>query len=83
MYKSYFRSYARKHNEGTLEWGKLIPQANFFSHFFESKFDVTIKIIDGAENVFSLRQKKLFWQYRLGTFLPRGLNERAADVIFF
>ena len=84
VYKSYFRSYARKHNEGTLERGKLIPQANFFSHFFETnhcgKFDVTIKIIDGAEDVFSLRRKELFWQYRLGTFLPRGLNERAADV---
>ena len=33
-----------------------------------------------ADNVFSLRRKELFWQYRLGTFLPRGLNERAADV---
>ena len=84
VYKSYFRSYARKHNEGTLDRGKPIPQANFFSHFFEShhrgKFDATIKIIDGAENVFSLRRKELFWQYRLGTSLPRGLNERAADV---
>ena len=79
VYKSYFRSYTRKHNEGTLDRGKPIPQANFFSHFFESnhhgKFDVTSKMIDGADNVFSL-----FWQYRLGTFLPRGLNERAADV---
>ena len=35
VYKSYFRSYKRKHNEGTLEKGKPIPQANFFSHFFE------------------------------------------------
>ena len=84
VYKSYFRSYARKHNEGTLDRRKLIPQANFFGHFFESnhrgKFDVTIKIIDGADNVFSLRRKELFWQYRLGTLLPRGLNEPAADV---
>ena len=84
VYKSYFRSYARRRDQGTLDRGKIIPQANFFSHFFEAghngKFDVTIKIIDGAENVFSLRRKELFWQYRLGTFLPRGLNERAADV---
>ena len=84
VYKSYFRSYARKRDQGTLERGKTIPQANFFSHFFEAdhsgKFDATIKIIDGAENVFSLRRKELFWQYKLGTFLPRGLNERAADV---
>ena len=27
-----------------------------------------------------LRRKELFWQYRLQTFLPKGLNERAADV---
>ena len=84
VYKSYFRSYARKHNEGSLDRGKLIPQANFFSHFFEGnhngKFEVRVKMIDGADNVFSLRRKELFWQYRLGTFLPKGLNERAADV---
>ena len=74
VYKSYFRSYARKHNEGSLDRGKLIPQANFFSHFFEGnhngKFEVRVKMIDGADNVFSLRRKELFWQYRLGTFLP-------------
>ena len=69
MYKSYFRSYARKHNEGSLDRGKLIPQANFFSHFFEGnhngKFEVRVKMIDGADNVFSLRRRKeLFWQYR-------------------
>ena len=37
-------------------------------------------MIDGADNVFSLRRKELFWQYRLGTFLPKGLKERGADV---
>ena len=84
VYKSYFRSYARKHNEGSLDRGKLIPRASFFSHFFEGnhngKFEVRVKMIDGADNVFSLRRKELFWQYRLGPFLPKGLNERAADV---
>ena len=39
-----------------------------------------IKIIDGAGDVFSLREKELFWQYRLQIFSPKGLNERAADV---
>ena len=38
------------------------------------------KIIDGAENVFSLRRKEIFSQYHLETFLPRGLNEQPADV---
>ena len=39
-----------------------------------------IKIIDKAEDVFSLQRKELFWQYKLGTFAPAGLNERAVDV---
>ena len=37
-------------------------------------------MIDGADNVFSLRRKELFSQCRLGAFLPKGLNERAAGV---
>ena len=84
VYKSYFRSYSRKHNEGSLDKGKPIPQASFFGHFFENghngKFTVGIKIIDGAEDVYSLRRKELYWQYRLETFSLKGLNERAADV---
>ena len=84
VYKSYFRSYSRKHNEGSLDKGKPIPQASFFGHFFENghngKFTVKIKVIDGAEDVYSLRRKELYWQYRLETFSPKGLNERAADV---
>ena len=84
VYKSYFRTYARKHNENSLDKGKPVPQASFFSHFFENghngNFRVGIKIIDGADDVFSLRRRELFWQYRLETFAPKGLNERAADV---
>ena len=44
------------------------------------KHPVSIKIIDGASDVYSLRRKELFWQYKLGTFAPKGLNERAADI---
>ena len=83
VYKLYFRTYARKHTEGSLGTGKPVPQASFFSHFLWTtwgNFAVTIKIIDKAEDVFSLRRKELFWQYKLGTFAPAGLNERAADI---
>ena len=56
----------------------------FFSHSFDeqhgSNFSITISIIDKAEQVFSLRRKELFWQYKLGTFAPAGLNERASGV---
>ena len=84
VYKSYFRTYAREHNEGSLATGKPVPQASFFSHFFDEQhggnFSVSIRMIDGADNVYSLRRKELFWQYKLGTFSPAGLNERAADI---
>ena len=84
VYKSYFRTYARKYNEGNLDRGKPVPQANFFAHFFgeghQGTFSVSAKIMDGAHDVFSVRRKELLWQYKLGTFIPNGLNERAADV---
>ena len=82
--QSYFRTYARKHDENSLDKGKPVSQASCFSHFFENghngTFRVGIKIIDGADDVFSLRRKELFWQYRLQNFSPKSLNERAADV---
>ena len=43
-------------------------------------FAVSIKIIEGASDVYSLRRKELFWQYKLGTFALNALNERAADI---
>ena len=64
--------------------GNLFHKQVFFSHFFENgrngNFRVGIKIIDGADDGFSLRRRELFWQYRLETFAPKGLNERAADL---
>ena len=84
VYKSYFRTYKQKRLSGTLHTGKPVPQATFFSHFFEQnhrdEFSVKISIIDGAGDVYSLRRKELFRQYTLGLFSPKGLNERVADV---
>ena len=84
VYKSYFRTYAHKHNEGNLAKGKPVPQASFFSHFFDEQhggnFSVGIRIIDGTDNAYSLHRKELFWRNKLGTFSPAGLNGRAADI---
>ena len=84
VYKSYFRTYKQKRLSGNLHTGKPVPQASFFSHFFEQdhrgEFSVKISIIDGAGDVYSLRRKELFWQYKLGVFSPKGLNERVADI---
>ena len=84
VYKSYFRTYKQKRLSGNLHTGKPVPQASFFSQFFEQdhrgEFSVKISIIDGAGDVYSLRRKELFWQYKLGVFSPKGLNERVADI---
>ena len=84
VYKSYIRTYAHKYNEGSLDRGKAVLQASFFGHFLseghQGAFSVSIKIIDGASDVYSLRRMELFWHHKLGTFAPNGLNERAADI---
>ena len=84
VYKSYFRTYKQKRLSGNLHTGKPVLQASFLSHFSEQNhrgdFSVEISIIDGAGDVYSLRRKELFWQYKLGLFSPKGLNERVADV---
>ena len=71
VYNSYFRTYKQKRLSGNLHTGKPVPQASFFSHFFEQdhrgEFSVKISIIDGAGDVYSLRRKELFgninWVY--------------------
>ena len=74
--KSYFRTYKQKRLSGNLHTGKPVPQASFFSHFFEQdhrgEFSVKISIIDGAGDVYSLRRRELFWQYKLGVFPLRA-----------
>ena len=84
MYKSHFRAYARKYNKGSLDRGKVVPQGGFYRNFFstghQATFSVSIEIIDGALDTYSLRRKELFWRYKCRTFAPNGLNERAADI---
>ena len=43
-------------------------------------FSVSIKIIDGASDVYSLRRRESSWQYNMGTFAPINLNKRAAGT---
>ena len=37
-------------------------------------------IIDRAENVLELRCSESYWQHRLETFIPNGLNERFVGI---
>ena len=74
-----YKSMARKHNAG-----KNVTQASFHAHFAQPDHhgmsDWQVILIDQAVDRESVRRKESFWQYKLNTFNPEGLNER--DVTF-
>ena len=82
--KSYFRTYKEKRLSGNLHTGKPVPQASFFSHFFEQdhRGEFSVKKASSIVQVMCIRsaEKELFGQYKLGVFSPAGLNERVADI---
>ena len=62
-----------------LQWNE-----KFHEHFCDGDHsgidDWVITLIDSALSEKSLREKELFWQYKLETFFPLGLNEIEAIV---
>ena len=39
-------------------------------------------LIDKAADLMSVRKKESFWQHKLNTFMPKGLNERFVPTDF-
>ena len=63
--------------------GASVPQAEFFRHFSGEGHqgflkDISVKIIDRLTG--GDRMRESFWQYRLDSFAPRGLNTRQVDT---
>ena len=60
--------------------GQSAPQASFHSHFCQNDHngmgDWAFTLIDQAQNLKSLRIREIFWQEKLQTFMPLGLNEK-------
>ncbi|MEO0687435.1 MAG: hypothetical protein AAFY76_20890, partial [Cyanobacteria bacterium J06649_11] len=85
-YKSHFRSYCERKTAGTLDRGKAPPQGHLFSHFVQADHkgldDFRFQIIDSSNTEVQLRERESFWQYKLKTFLPLGLNERKVPKEF-
>ena len=88
-YKSKFRAYYRKRANGTLSEGKPIQQASLYEHFIQhgnitgfSKNEKenwsfwSFQLIDSSFNATKLLERESFWQYKLDTFEPHGLNQR-------
>ena len=62
--------------------GVLVPPAELFRHFTEAGHhglleDVSFQIIYRLFGV--SRHKEGFWQFRLQSFMPEGLNARFVD----
>ena len=70
----------QNHLNFCFDSGALAQFSHKATHYYYYYYSVKISIIDGAGDVYSLRRKELFWQYKLGLFSPKGLNERLADV---
>ena len=70
--------------KGKKEIEKKYAQEKFHKHFCQEGHkgieDWEVILIDSAHSEKSLRSKELFWQYKLKTFHPDGLNEVEAIV---
>jgi len=64
--------------------GKQVPQASLHQHFNQEDHnganDWIFTLIERAPDINILRKRERFWQYKLNTFDPDGLNER--EVIY-
>ena len=74
-YKSHFSAHCK---------GKRVPQAGLFDHFIQDDHhgleDFSFQVIDRSGNHTNLLKRESFWQHRLSTFEPNGLNERAVSI---
>ena len=86
-YKSQFRKYLERKEAGHLRPGDGISQAGLFEHFclqgHHGMDDWSFQIIDQADSLERLRERESFWQYKLNSFIPRGLNERQVGGTYF
>ena len=62
----------------------IVPQQEFHNHFDQPGHhgitDWEITLIDQGDNEKSVRKRERFWQYKLNTFLPEGLNDCEVPV---
>ena len=85
-----FLSRFNNYKSGARKVSKVYPKkCNVYQEQFHRHFnyeghngieDWKITIIDRAENVLELRRRESYWQHRLNTFIPNGLNERFVGI---
>ena len=85
-----FRSRFNNYKSEARKVSKIYPdKCNFYQEQFHCHFnyeghngmeDSKITIIDRAKNALELRRRESYWQHRLDTFIPNGLNERFISI---
>ena len=79
-YKSQFGKYSERKRENHPTPEKDISQASLFEHFCSGGHhgteDWLFQLIDQADTCTRVRERESFWQHKLNSFVPYGLNER-------
>ena len=77
-----FNNYKSCHQR--YESNKKVSQELFHAHFSKEGHcgisDWEFLLIDQTEDINILRKREMFWQYKLDTFEPNGLNEREVPI---
>ena len=85
-YKSKHRKFREMFFNGTLKGASGVEQKIFHQHFCNDGHhgdeDWSVTLIDQVDNLPMLRKNERFWQYKLNTFYPNGLNEKEVPQIF-
>ena len=83
-FRTRFNNYGSAHTRFLAN--KKVYQQSFHQHFAQDDHngpdDWEFILIDQGVNKASVRKKESFWQFKLNTFLPYGLNERTVDTDF-
>ena len=78
-YRDHQKLYCRRKAANTLHKKPKVPQNDLHAHFEQDDHngfsDYSFILIDQADNEADLRRRESFWQYRLETFTPQGLNK--------
>ena len=82
-YKSKHRKFRENYLEGVHS---EVEQKIFHQHYCQGEHigedNWSIKLIDKSVNLPKVRRKERFWQHKLNTFYPIGLNEKEVPLIY-
>ena len=81
-FRSRFNNYRCLHRDFLMN--KKVKQESFHAHFVEGlhqgENDWEVRFLDQGISVGDVRQRECYWQHKLNTFQPNGLNEHEVTL---